>query len=664
MCGIAGRFNFKSGAPVDPNVVRSMCDLIAHRGPDGEDVFARGPIGLGHRRLAIIDLSDAGRQPMSTADGRYWITFNGEIYNFLQLRAEFEKRGHQFRSRTDTEVILAAYREFGVDCLGHLRGMFAFAIWDANDRTLFLARDRVGKKPLYYRLDGDGIAFASEPKAFLAEPGFEPRPNLDAIAHYLTYHYIASPHSAFEGVARVRPGHYLLVTDATVATKRYWRLPYQPKRQLSVEDARERLLSELQEATRLRLISDVPLGAFLSGGVDSGTVVALMAEQSSAPVKTFTIGFDEADFNEVEYARLVARRYNTDHHEFVVRPDATEIFSKLVWHYNEPFADSSAIPSYYLSQLTRQHVTVALNGDGADESFAGYRRYVVPPSFRMYSRLPEAARRALAAAASMLPGEPGSREPGARVRRWVRRNSLPVDRWNAANRMYFDDELKARVWTPEFARAAEGARSDEIFLDESSRSGSSDVLDVMLNADVNWYLTDALLVKIDIATMAHGLEGRSPFLDHHVMEFAASLPSDMKVHDGTTKYLLKQTVRHLLPPEIIDRPKKGFSVPLRHWFRHELKALAYDVLLDSRAASRGYFRPAAVRQMLDEHVSGARNNQENIWILLMLELWHRTFIDGGCRAANGSIGSGVGANGRPRDIDAGAIREQVPARLS
>lgn len=374
MCGIAGRVNFLSGAPVSETAVRGMCSLVGHRGPDGEGTMVDGSVGLGHRRLAIIDLSPAGHQPMAAAGGRVWITFNGEIYNFQEVRVTLEAQGHRFRSHSDTEVLLAAYLQYGVACLGHLRGMFAFAIWDGRTRSLFIARDRLGKKPLHYRIDRDGIAFASEPKAFLADPGFVPEPDLEAISHYLTYQYVPSPYSAFRGVRKLPPAHYMLVQDGRVRVERYWTLAYGPKRRVTEQEASDELVSRLREAVRLRLISDVPLGAFLSGGVDSSVVVALMAQLSGAPVKTFSIGFEEKDYDELPYARQVARRYETDHHEFIVRPDATEIFDRLVWHYNEPYADESAIPTYYLSRLTRQHVTVALNGDAGDENFGGYQQ--------------------------------------------------------------------------------------------------------------------------------------------------------------------------------------------------------------------------------------------------------------------------------------------------
>jgi asparagine synthase (glutamine-hydrolysing) len=625
MCGIAGRFNYLTGKPVDRAVLRGMCDLIAHRGPDGADTWTEGAIGLGHRRLAVIDLSPAGRQPMASADGRLQITFNGEIYNFLQLRDQLEAAGHQFHSHSDTEVILAAYREWGIDCLSHLRGMFAFALWDAAERALLVARDRVGKKPLHYLLDRDGIAFASEPKSFLADPAFEARPDLEALSAYLTYQYVPSPLSAFEGVRKLPPAHYLLVRDGKVTIERYWRLSYTQKRKMSQADAEAELLERLREAVRIRLISDVPLGAFLSGGVDSSTVVALMAEAGNGPVKTFSIGFEEKEYDELPYARLVARQYATDHHEFIVRPDATAIFPQLVWHYNEPFADSSAIPTYYLSQLARRHVTVALNGDAGDENFAGYRRYITPSAARRFDNLPAPARSAVAAAVRALPGGPFSTTLPGRGTHWLRRLSDPPERRYGRRMMIFEPELKDALCTPEFTRRS--ADAGQFLTDVFERSDAPDFVDALLDVDVNTYLPDCLLVKVDIATMAHGLEGRSPMLDHEFMEFAASLPSDLKLHSGDTKYILKNVARRLIPSETIDRPKKGFGVPLERWFRKELRELTGDLLLDGRLGARGYFRAEVVKRLVEEHWRGERQWENQLWSLLMLESWHRMFID-------------------------------------
>ena len=627
MCGIAGRVNFVSGAPVNAALIRGMCDLLAHRGPDGEGAYIDGPVGLGHRRLAIIDLSPAAHQPMGNGNGTVWIVFNGEIYNFRELRLGLEATGHHFRSQSDTEVILRLYEEEGVKCLDRLRGMFAFAIWDARERMLFIARDRLGKKPLYYLLDGDGIAFASEPKAFLADPGFNARPNLEAIYHYLTYQYVPSPLTAFRDVQKLPPAHYLLVKNGEVSTERYWKLQYGQKRQLTEDAACEELLARLREAVKLRLISDVPLGAFLSGGIDSGTIVALMAEHGSLPVKTFSIGFEEKAYDELPYARLVARRYGTDHQEFVVRPQATEIFPKLVWHYSEPFADSSAIPTYYLAQLTRQHVTVALNGDAGDENFAGYDRYLANVLAARCERMPHVLRRCLAAVGRAVPAPAFSSRIVSRGKRFLEALAEPRERRYARWMSHFSPSLKAEICTEEFQRAAGGKDSAELLLDAYRASDAPDFIDATLDVDVNTYLPEDLLVKVDVATMAHGLEGRSPMLDHLFMEFCASLPSHMKLRGRVKKYIFKRAVRGLLPRQIIDRPKMGFGVPLDHWFRYDLREMARDLLLSPRAAGRGYFRKEVVHRLLDEHIRGVRHWHYQLWNLLMLELWHTTFID-------------------------------------
>lgn len=627
MCGIAGRVNFRSGAPVDGAVIQRMCHLLAHRGPDGEGTHVDGPVGLGHRRLAIIDLSPAARQPMASEDARLWITYNGEVYNFRELRADLERRGRRFRSQSDTEVILAAYREFGVGCLDRFRGMYAFAVWDSRARTLFLARDRLGKKPLYYLLDDDGIAFASEPKAFLADASFKAEPDLEAISHYLTYQYVPSPLTAFQGLQKLPPAHYLLVQEGKVSVARHWRLRYRPKHQLTEQQACEELLAQLREAVRLRLISDVPLGALLSGGVDSSTVVALMTELSTSRVRTFSIGFEEAAYDEREAAAIVADRFGTDHHAFVVRPDAAALLPALVWHYNEPFADSSAVPTYYLAQVTRPHVTVALSGDGGDEAFGGYERYVAHALACRADRVLGPLRPALAALGAVLPRGGNSRGLRRRARRFLEALvAPPADRY-ARWMVHFTAEQKATLCTPEFAAASGDTDPLALLREAFTVTDAEDPVEAAMAADVACYLPEDLLVKLDVATMAHGLEARCPFLDSAVVEFAARLPVRWKVWRTAKKVLLRRALRDLLPPEILGRPKQGFGVPIDAWLRGPLKELAFDTLLSPRATARGLFRPAAVRQLLEEHVSGGVDRHYQIWNLLILELWHQMFID-------------------------------------
>ena len=645
MCGIAGRINYVSERPVSAALVQGMCDLIAHRGPDGSGVWTRNHAGLGHRRLAIIDLSEAGAQPMSTADGQIWLTFNGEIYNFLELRAELEARGHRFRSHTDSEVILYAYREYGVECISRLRGMFAFAIWDEPRRRLLVARDRLGKKPLFYTNDADGLAFASEPKAFLADPSFSSTPNPAALSAYLTYQYVPAPMSAFEGVHKLPPAHYLLVEDGRVTVRRYWKLSYGTKRNITEAEAVDELRSRLREAVRIRLVSDVPLGAFLSGGIDSGAIVALMSELGAVPVRTFSIGFHEKEYDELEYARLVAKRYETQHEEFVVRPNALEILPRLVWHYNEPFADSSAIPTFLLSELTRRYVTVALNGDAGDENFAGYERYRANVLASRFDGMPSVLRRPLDLVARMVPASGTSKSVMSRGKRFLEALGEGRERRYVRWMSHFQPLLKSELCQAEFQEVAGGDASD-ILLRSYAESDAPDFVDATLDVDVNNYLPDDLLVKVDIATMAHGLEGRSPLLDHPLMEFAASLPSGLKMNGAIKKYILKEAVKPLLPKEIIERPKMGFGVPLDHWFRHELKDLAYDVLLSDSLRQRGYFHEHVVRRLLDEHTRGVRSWHYQLWNLLMFESWHRMFIDArptSCPASVGSPGALVGA---------------------
>jgi asparagine synthase (glutamine-hydrolysing) len=504
--------------------------------------------------------------------------------------------------------------------------MFAFAIWDTENERLFIARDRVGKKPLHYWLDGDGIAFASEPKAFLADPGFIPRPDLAAISLYLTYQYVPSPASAFAGVAKLPPGHYLIVENGRVTTRRYWRLRYGDKIRISEEEACREIVSRLREAVRIRLISDVPLGAFLSGGIDSSAVVALMSELGGR-VKTFSIGFEQKDYDETSHARVIAKRFETDHHEFVVRPDAAEIIPELVWHYNEPYADSSAIPSYYLARLTREHVTVALNGDGGDENFAGYDRYVANIAASRIDRIPRGLRLAAAGAIGLVGRGRDPKSLLSRGRRFLSALAdTPVDRY-ARWISHFAPPLKDELCTTDFSRDSGGGHAFALIREAFAGSDANDLVDATLDVDVNTYLPEDLLVKMDIATMANSLEARSPFLDHQFMEFCASLPSRFKLSGLVKKRVLKRALRGVIPDGIIDRPKMGFGVPIDHWFRNELRSLAEDVLLDTTARERGYFNPAVVTRLLDEHVRGVARWHPQLWNLLMLELWHRTFID-------------------------------------
>ncbi len=629
MCGIGGKLYFDPARPVEREVLERMNAVQAHRGPDDSGIYCQGAVGLAHRRLSIIDLSPAGHQPMANEDGTIWIVFNGEIYNFQALRPRLAGRGHRFRSHTDTEVILHLYEEHGVDCLQFLRGMFAFAIWDEPRRQLFLARDRLGKKPLCYHRGAEALRFASEAKAILQDPAVEARPDPVGISHYLTYGYVPSPGSAFQGMQKLPPAHYLLCRNGKVEVVRYWRLRRDRKlRQSEAEWCRE-ILARLEEAVRLRLVSDVPLGAFLSGGIDSSAVVAMMRRASGA-VKTFSIGFDEPEYDELTYARLVAQRFGTDHHELVVRPDATAILPKLTWHYDEPFGDSSAVPTYYVAQMTRQHVTVALNGDAGDEAFGGYDRYVANVLAASFDRWPGAGllRRAIRWGLTLWPRTGRRSSLLYRGRRFLDGLTEVPERRYARWFCHFYGDRKDELCSPEFRAAWGEDDALEVLLRAYRESDAPDFIDATLGVDAALYLPDDLLVKVDIASMAHSLEARSPFLDHEFMEFAATIPSDLKLRGRTKKYILKRALADLLPEEILHRPKMGFGVPIDHWLRHELRDVAYDTLLGARSMERGYFRRETVLRLLDEHVQGMANWHYLLWTLLMLELWHRTYVDG------------------------------------
>ena len=635
MCGICGWIGLGAAAQFDALDIERMRRVIDHRGPDDNGCHvaefpaesAPGRVGLGHARLSIIDL-EGGHQPLSNEDGSVWIVFNGEIYNFLELRPDLVARGHVFKTRSDTEVILHLYEDKGPECLQALRGMFAFAIWDGRNRSLFLARDRVGKKPLVYRLEDDRLLFASEIKSILHAPRVPREMEPEALHHYLTYGYVPHPLTMFRGIEKLPPAHYLMWKDGKADVEEYWRPPFRVAPRLPEEEYAARLRDLLTEAVRLRLISDVPLGAFLSGGIDSSIVVGLMSRLSNAPVKTFAIGFEEKRYDELEYARLVARHFGTEHKEFVVRPNAVEIIPEIVWHYDEPFADSSAIPTYYVSQITRRHVTVALTGDAGDEGFAGYPRYKAVKLGQWYDRLPGFLRRRLGGKAwERLPASVEHKTFRRRLRRLLEAMNLPPRaryvRWCAI----FDDTRKAALYAPEFAAALGDNSSAEVFESEYEKVQGLDFLGQTTFVDYMRYLPDDLLVKVDIAGMAHSLECRAPFLDHKLIEFIAEIPTDLKLRGFTSKYLLRRAFGSMLPPAILRRPKMGFGVPIADWFRGDLREYVRGVLLDPATLRRGYFNPAAVEQLVQEHVEARWDHGYRLWSLLMFELWHRSFVD-------------------------------------
>jgi asparagine synthase (glutamine-hydrolysing) len=635
MCGIAGMIETR-GRPVEASLARRLCDALVHRGPDDEGYYLNGPVALGQRRLAILDLA-GGHQPMSNEDATVWVTFNGEIYNFEELRQRLEGFGHRFATCSDTEVIVHAYEQYGADCVKKLRGMFAFALWDQPRQTLLLARDRVGKKPLFYtEVDGQWV-FASELQALLQHPGLAREVHWAALDDYLTYGYVPAPKTIFRGVHKLLPAHWLTLRlrpgesdGPDVHIERYWQLAYEPKLTLSEEDAADGLLEVLREAVRLRMIADVPLGALLSGGIDSSFVVALMSQLSDRSVRTFSIGFDDQEFNELPHARRVAERCGTDHHELIVRPNALEVLPTLVRHYGEPYADSSAIPSYYVAKLTREHVKVALNGDGGDECFAGYERYAGGLMADRYGRIPAAIRTlAIEPLSRLIPTSAPRRSRLRQARRFLEVAGQPSPqrylRWIG----YVPTMEKAALYSPDFQEQLAGHRAEAWLLEMWDRLTAAGLgpLDRMLALDVESYLPYDLLVKMDIATMANSLEARSPFLDHHVMEFCARLPASYKLRGMRLKHLLKKAGAGLLPPETLIRRKMGFGVPVGDWMRGELRSWMEDLLLSPRALKRGYFQPESLRQVVDRHLEGREDRSFELWALLWLELWHQEFMD-------------------------------------
>ncbi|MBI4353709.1 MAG: asparagine synthase (glutamine-hydrolyzing) [Candidatus Omnitrophica bacterium] len=628
MCGIVGLVD-RAGRPIAEALVRQMCERMIHRGPDergvaffprdadaARDRGARAALGI--QRLSIIDVQ-GGHQPIANEDQTIWTVCNGEIYNFRELRQVLEQKGHRFATRSDTEVIVHLYEEDGEAFVNRLEGMFALAVWDDRRQRLLLARDRFGKKPLLYAELAGRLVFASEFQALLSDPSISRELDVEALHYYLTYMAIPAPLSIYRSVRKLPPAHLLIYDRTGTRLKRYWSLAYTPKLAISETDAAQRLLELLTQAVRKRLVADVPLGAFLSGGVDSSAVVALMARCSERPVKTFSIGFEEMRYNELPHARRVAQAFGCEHHEFVVRPQALEVLPTLIQHFGEPFADSSAIPTYYLSRLTREHVTVALNGDGGDEAFAGYGRHAANRLAEQWQAVPSAARRPVEWLVARWPSVSSDRQrlPG-RLQRFLQAAASSragrYERWVGV----MEAELRSTV-----AGRPTGALNHGMIEQLCEATQELDAVDAALAVDTAFYLPTDLLVKMDIMSMANSLEARSPFLDHHVVEFAARLPSSMKLRRLTSKALLKRALAGLLPDETLHRRKWGFAVPISAWFRTELRGMLEDVLLASQVARDGLLRQDGVTALVQAHLSGRADYAHQLWTLLMLELWVR-----------------------------------------
>jgi len=618
----------RQGEVVDAADVHRMCQSIVHRGPDDEGIYARGPIGLGMRRLSIIDLS-GGHQPIHNEDKTIWLVYNGEIYNFPELCRGLIECGHTFYTHIDIEVIIHLYEEMGADCVKKLRGMFGLALYDERKGSLLLARDRLGKKPLHYALHQGRLYFGSEIKTILAVAPELASVDPEGLLQYFYFGYIQDPYTAFKAIHKLPPGHLLEYVNGKISVRQYWDVPeYGTHPSITEEECLEQLEKRLEEAVRIRLISDVPLGALLSGGVDSSIVVALMARVSSGPVKTFSIGFRAEAFNEAEYARLVAEKFGTDHHELIVDPNLEETLNFLTTMLEEPFGDSSMLPTYYVSRMARQHVTVALSGDGGDELFAGYDRYLIAMDRRKYDRIPAWLGR-------IYRGQLHHRLPDATFGKNLAWNASlsPRDR-------YLDDvsylpalHRERGLFSDEFLEQADALPNplaqSQRYYDEAP---AKDALSRLLYFDTKTYLPGDILTKVDRMSMATSLEVRVPMLDHEFVGWVASLPIDLKMRTGSRKFILKKLGERLgIPPALLHRRKQGFQLPLVDWMRDSMKDQFLRVLLEPRTLQRGYFKPQAVRDVVDEHLRGRRNRSAVLWNMLVLELWHRNFMEAGNR---------------------------------
>jgi asparagine synthase (glutamine-hydrolysing) len=638
MCGITGAVWTEPKLAIEPATLQKMVEVLRHRGPDDQGTYtaerharsaqaATPGVALGHRRLSIIDLA-SGHQPLSNEDDSIWLVFNGEIYNYRDLRRRLEGTGHRFRTESDTETILHLYEDEGPEFLQHLNGMFALALWDANKQQLLLARDRLGKKPLVYRHEPGRLVFASELKSILEVPGVPRELDPQAIDLYLTYQYVPHPWTIFQGISKLPPAHYALYRDGQLDVRSYWQPDFNREQKRSAEDYAEELRALLTSAVEMRLRSDVPLGAFLSGGTDSTIIVGLMQRLCQEPVRTFSIGFPVAEYNETQYAAAVAQQFGTIHQEFCVEPDAVGILDQLVWHYDEPFADSSAVPTWYVSKLTRQHVTVALTGDGGDELFAGYPRYRAVWLAEWFDRLPSGLRRVLAGQYwQKLPASVRQKSFRRRLKRFLESLGQSPQRRYLEWISIFNESRRAELYADDFLAELPDTDPLEFLLAAYRRSWARDPVTSTSLTDLVTYLPCDLMTKVDIASMAHGLECRAPFLDYRVVELAARMPLRLKFRRGRGKRILLETFAELVPKAVKRRKKMGFGVPLDHWFRGPLAGFARDVLLDSRTLGRGLFRPEVVQELLESHVSGQFDHSYRLWALLVLELWQRRWVD-------------------------------------
>ncbi len=617
MCGIAGFIDFDRTDASAEQLIDSMCKIIRHRGPDDQGTWTGEGVALGMRRLSIIDVS-GGHQPIFNEDKSILIVFNGEIYNYRELQEELQARGHQFGTNSDTETIVHAYEEYGDDFVKRLRGMFVLAIWDRKRKRLLITRDRFGKKPLNYYWDGQRLIFGSEIKSIL-EAGIPREVNHEALDEYLVYRYVPTPNTLFKGVMKLPAAHTLVYEQGQIKVQRYWDLPFTPTCNDDEATAIERIRELIKDAVKVRLMSEVPLGAFLSGGIDSSVVVGVMSQMMSQPVKTFSIGFEEDDYSELPYAKQVAEHFGTEHREFFVRPDLISVLPQLVWDYDEPFGDSSMVPTYYVSKLAREHVTVALTGDGGDEIFAGYKHYAREQAI---NHIPGPLRSILGVGSRFMPD-------GMRGKKRLRNINNDLSLRYVQGTMVFPVGSRASMYTPEYFAKLHGYNPYDRQASVFKNVSHLDVVTQMQYADARNYLVDDIMVKVDKASMFNSLETRAPLLDQHLVEYVSSLAPSLRMpKDGTLKYLLKKATADILPPDILTRKKQGFSMPMDHWFRGELSGYAHETLESPRARERGIFNPDFIGNLLKTHQGNKLvNHSSAIWTMLCLELWFQIYMD-------------------------------------
>jgi asparagine synthase (glutamine-hydrolysing) len=622
MCGICGVVSFQPNSPADRSTLLQMNASIQHRGPDDEGYYEDDQVSLAMRRLSIIDLH-TGQQPISNESGDIWVVYNGEIYNFQKVRAALEQRGHIFKTQTDTEVIVHAYEEYGDECVTYFNGMFAIALWDARKRRLFLARDRLGIKPLYYWSGVDKLVFGSELKALILHPEVPRQVDLAALDLFLTLEYIPAPRTIYKDVFKLLPGHQLVVEKGKLKVTQYWEVPYQPITQTEAECG-EILSGLIKESVRLRLISDVPLGAFLSGGIDSSTIVGYMSQSANEPVRTFSIGFEDDTYNELPYAEVVAKHFGTKHHVEVLKSDFSDLTEQLVTHFDEPFADTSIFPTFLVSKIASREVKVVLSGDGGDELFAGYDTYRAEKLDQYYRYLPRPLRQqVLPRIAGWLPPQSAKKGTINKIKRMVEGGALDASLQHARWMMFLNSAEKYSLYQSDLRVTLNDHLTTDFFKDHFEKANCFDRLAQQQYVDVKTYLADDILTKVDRMSMAVSIEARVPMLDYHIVEFALNLPAHMKLNGGRTKSILRHAVKDLVPQSVLEKPKEGFSIPMKQWLCTSLKPMMLDLLSKTALQKHGYFNHAVVAEWIQEHLDGRVNHSHRLWALMVFEMWHQ-----------------------------------------